>query len=350
MIQLPGLIDPHVHLRDPGQTDKEDFYTGTSAALAGGYTTVVDMPNNVEPVMTEVVLAKKKLIAQEKTACDIGFYFGSLGDNLEEFPKIRQSVLGLKLYLNFTTGGFIIDEPALQRIFSAWNEVTSGSKPILLHAEEDVMEAVIKAIGNTRQPTHICHVSSKDELSQIIKAKEDGLPITCGVCPHHLFLTEADVPRLGGFGLMKPSLKAKNDQEYLWNNMRYVDVIESDHAPHTYEEKQYAAPPFGVPGLETTLPLMLTAVEDKRITLDEVIAKCHDNPKKILHLADQKDTYIEVDPIEYEIRNELLFTKCKWSPFNGMKVRGKVVKTVIRGRTVFEHGVVKAGPGSGEVI
>lgn len=350
MIKLPGLIDPHVHLRDPGQTYKEDFFTGTCAALAGGYTTIVDMPNNPEPIVTELRLDNKILEAAGKTVCDLGFHFGSLGDNLEEFAKVKHKVCGLKLYLNFTTGGFIIDEAALKSIYAAWNTATGGSKAILLHAEEDVMGFVIGAIKRTGQPTHICHVSSQEELSSIIRAKEDGLPITCGICPHHLFLSEQDVPRLGGFGLMKPSLKTKKDVQYLWDNMRYVDVIESDHAPHTIEEKTSEVPPFGVPGLETMLPLMLTAVQEKRITLEDVIAKCHTNPKTIFHLTPSPDTYIEVDPITYEIRNELLFTKCKWSPFAGMKVHGKVVKTVIAGTTVFEHGVVKVAPGTGTVI
>lgn len=350
MIKLPGLIDPHVHLRDPGQTEKEDFFSGTSAAIAGGYTAIFDMPNNVEPITTSLKLEQKKEEARQKTVADIGFYFGSLGDNTEEFSKVKNAVYGLKLYLNFTTGGFVVDKDAMERMYAAWHSATNGTKPILLHAEEDVMAAVVNVIKKTGQPTHICHVSSEDELSQIISAKESGLPITCGVCPHHLFLTADDVKTLKGFGLMKPSLKSKKDQNYLWQHMKYIDVIESDHAPHTYEEKLSDAPPFGVPGLETTLPLMLTAAGDKRITLEEIIKKCHTNPKRIFHLPEQEDTFIEVDPIEYEIRNELLFTKCKWSPFSGMKVKGKVVKTVLRGKTVFNHGVITAGHGSGEVI
>lgn len=350
MIKLPGLIDPHVHLRDPGQTHKEDFMTGTSAALAGGFTMVLDMPNNAEPITTQLRLDQKIEEAKQKTVSDIGFYFGSQGDNLDEFSKVKYSVYGLKLYLNFTTGGFLIDEKSLESVFVAWSSITKGQKPILLHAEEDIIGTVLKVIKKTGQPAHVCHVSSQYELSKIVQAKEDNVPVTCGVCPHHLFLTEDDVKHIKGFGLMKPSLKSKKDQTYLWDHMKYVDIIESDHAPHTYEEKTSDSPPFGVPGLETTLPLLLTAVEEKRFTMDDIVAKCFTRPKEIFHLPEQGDTYIEIDPIEYEIRNELLFTKCKWSPFAGMKVKGKVVKTVLRGQTVFDHGVIKAGPGSGEVI
>src|SRR5579872_3797159 len=128
MITLPGLIDPHVHLRDPGQTQKEDFLTGTSAAIAGGFTTILDMPNNTTPITSEKLLLEKEKIAQEKIICDVGFYFGSLGDNLDEFEKVKNLVFGLKLYLNITTGGYIIDEPTMRKIYIKWHEVTQGKK------------------------------------------------------------------------------------------------------------------------------------------------------------------------------------------------------------------------------
>ena len=244
MITLPGLIDPHVHLRDPGQTQKEDFLSGTSSALAGGFTTVLDMPNNTKPVTTENLLKEKMQIAQNKIVCDIGFYFGSLGDNLDEFEKVKDHVFGLKLYLNMTTGGFIIDDvETLRKIYSKWQEVTQGKKPILLHAEEDVFNFVAKIVEETKQPTHIVHVSSEEELTKIIKLKEKGLPITTGVTPHHLFLTKDDEKKLGSFGLMKPSLKSQSDQDFLWKHFNDIDIVESDHAPYTKEEKekQYAA-------------------------------------------------------------------------------------------------------------
>ena len=187
-ITLPGLIDPHVHLRDPGQTTKEDFYTGTSAALAGGYTTILDMPNNLEPITSLAKLEAKVANAKTKVVCDIGFNFGSLGDNFKEFPKVIDKVTGLKVYMNITTGGFIIDEAKLIEIYKAW----PSSKPILLHAEDNVLHLVLEAVRQTKKQTHICHVSSKDELEFVIKAKEEGLPVSCGVTPHHLFLTEKD--------------------------------------------------------------------------------------------------------------------------------------------------------------
>lgn len=345
LVKLPGLIDPHVHLRDPGQTEKEDFYTGTIAALAGGFTTVIDMPNNRTPITTYERLEEKRKIAKDKVVCDLGFYFGSLGDNLDEFPKVEKLVKGLKLYLNETTGNFIIEKGRVEKIFKAWNE-----GPILLHAEDDAVEFIINLVAKTRKRAHFCHISTKKDLEQIIAAKEQKLPITCGVTPHHLFLNEHDGKTLGPFGKMKPYLKPQKDVDFLWKNLSYIDVVESDHAPHTLEEKEGENPPFGVPGLETTLPLLLTAVSENRLSLDEVIRLCSTNPSKIFNISTDSQTYIEVNPnTKYEIKNTNLHTKCGWSPFDGWKVQGRVERVVLRGKKVFENGEILAKPGSGTI-
>lgn len=347
IITIPGLIDPHVHLRDPGQTHKEDFYTGTCAAIAGGFTTILDMPNNKLSITDYGLLIEKQKIAKEKIVCDVGFYFGSLGENIEEFAKIYDKVFGIKLYLNPTTGNYLIDEEILNRVYSSWK----SHSPILVHAEEDVIDQVIKTVKKYEKRTHICHVSSKDELRQIIKAKNENLAITCGVTPHHLFLTEDDLKKLGPFALMKPSLKTKKDQEFLWNNLNYVDCIESDHAPHTAEEKESANPPFGVPGLETTLPLLLDAFVKIKIPIDRLVELCHDNPAKIFNIMTDKETKVEIDPNEkWELKNENLFTKCGWSPFDGWKLKGKVKRVFLRGQKVYEDGRILAKLGSGRIL
>jgi len=345
-ITLPGLIDPHVHLRDPGQTNKEDFLSGTTAALAGGYTTVLDMPNNLEPITSLGRLEAKIKSAKSKTVCDIGFHFGTLGDNFAEFPKVIDKVTGLKVYLNVTTGNFIIDGSKLLDIYRAW----PGEKPILLHAEDDVSDLVFGVLRKTKKMTHICHVSSRAELEFIIQAKKEGLPISCGVTPHHLFLTEADEKVLGPYARMKPSLKPQADQDFLWNNMEYIDVIESDHAPHTKAEKDSDSPPFGVPGLETTLPLMLTAVSEGRISHQQMIDKLHTNPARIFDISTDLNTRVTVDMSQYEIKNEDLKTKAGWSPFAGRKVVGKVVQVDLHGKTVYKDGQLLAAAGSGNII
>lgn len=343
-ITLPGLIDIHVHLRDPGQTQKEDFTSGTSAALAGGFTTVVDMPNNATPITSIERLDEKITIAGDKTVSDIGFHYGSLGDNLDTFNDAAKKAIGLKLYLNNTTGGYLLDAKHLKEIYAAWPK----ESVVLLHVEEDVIDIAIESMQGLERPVHVCHMPSKEILSKIIAAKKQGLPITCGVCPHHLFLTSDDVQRLGVYGDMLPSLKTREDQEYLWEHLDDIDIFESDHAPHTREEKEAGA--HGVPGLETTLPLLLTAMKQGKITLEQIIDKCHTAPARIFNLPTDNTTSVEVDLSPYILKDEDLQTKCGWSPFSGQEVYGKVTKVTLHGKTVYENGKVLAQPGEGKVI
>ncbi len=345
-ITLPGLIDPHVHLRDPGQTHKEDFYTGTVAALAGGYTTVVDMPNNSEPITTADRLEAKIASAQAKTVANIGFHFGTLGDNFGEFEKVIDKVIGLKIYMNVTTGGYKIDAYKLIEIYKAW----PNQKPILLHAEDDVSDIVLKTLREVPTKTHICHVSSQAELEFVIRAKEAGLPISCGVTPHHLFLTDEDAKRLGPYGHMKPYLKKQKDVDFLWSHMDAIDIIESDHAPHTKAEKTGTTPPFGVPGLETTLPLMLTAQQEGKISHNKLLSLLYEKPKHLFNIPTDDTTRIEVSMEPYEIKDEDLHTKAGWSPFTGKQVIGKVRKVYIRDKLVFADNRVTIRPGEGNII
>lgn len=349
MITLPGLIDPHVHFRTPGQTHKEDFTTGTKAAIAGGFTAVIDMPNNKLPVISYKLLVEKMRIAKKQILCDTGFYFGSLGDNLEEFEKVKKEVFGIKLFLNITTGKFIIDEDKLVRIYKSWPR----SLPILVHAEEDVIDLVISVIAKTKKKTHVCHVSTVDELKIIIKAKKKGLPITCGVTPHHLFLTEKDVRKLGPFGLMKPRIDAEFP-EFAFKNLKYIDCIESDHAPHTIAEKKSNYPPFGVPGLETTLGLLLTACSQGKLTIEDIVRLCHDGPAKIFGISPfgglRASKIIVDENEEWTVRGLKLFTKCKWSPFENWRLKGKVKKVYIRNKLVFADNKFLVKPGFARLL
>ncbi len=322
IITLPGLIDMHVHLRDPGQTEKEDFFTGTTAALAGGFTVIADMPNNTIPIFTYERLQEKMMKSKEKSQCTVLFYFGTMGDNFGEFKKIEPLVAGLKIYLDNTTGGYILNAGKLLSVYDAWK----SEKPILLHCEDEHIGMLIDVVRKTRKQTHICHIHSQTVLEKIIDAKKEGLPISCGVTPHHLFLTDRDVKKLGTFGLMKPPLMSQKDNAYLWRHINDIDAVESDHAPHTKAEKESEYPPFGVPGLETTLPLLFDAVNKKRLTIDDVIRLCYEGPRAILHLDETKDTTIVDMDSEYIMKGTNLKTKCKWTPFEGWKVRGRIVK------------------------
>jgi dihydroorotase len=330
MIRLPGLIDVHVHLREPGQTDKEDFATGTRAAVAGGFTHVVDMPNNAVPCTTPELLDEKIRLAQQKAVCDLDFHYGSLGDNLDTFETAAKKAIGLKLYLNLTTGGFILDVQNLRKIYAAWPE----NKPILLHVEEDVIDTAIESLADIKRPVHVCHMPSADILTKIMTAKDKGLPISCGVTPHHLFLNDIDAQALGNFGQVKPSLKPQKDVDFLWQHLDAIDIIESDHAPHTVADKQAGA--FGFPGLETTLPLLLQAEREGKISRQRIIELCHTEPARIFGLKTSDETYIEVAEEEWKLDESKLQTKCKWSPFRDKTLFGKVQNVVIRGRQIVQ--------------
>ncbi|MDQ1290075.1 MAG: Amidohydro-rel protein [Actinomycetota bacterium] len=343
-LRLPGLVDLHVHLRDPGQTAKEDFLTGTGAALAGGFTTVLDMPNNAVPVTTSELLEAKGSVARSRIVCDTGLYLGSLGEDLAELSDPSGLAWGLKLYLNRTTGGYLLDAERLSDVFLAWH----GRGPILVHAEADVIGTVLAASRATGRRVHVCHVSRRAELEPILAAKADGTAVTCGVTPHHLFLTEDDARRLGPFGEVRPRLAPRPDVDFLWEHLDGIDVVESDHAPHTTADKEQGA--FGFPGLETTLPLLLQAEREGQLTRADIVGKCALAPRTILGLPEQPDTVVEIEPVEFEIGSTGLLTRAGWTPFAGRPGFGRVHRVTLRGERVFEDGQVLAAPGSGRLL
>lgn len=346
-IKLPGLIDPHVHLRDPGQTDKEDFLTGTRAAIAGGFTAIIDMPNNVIPITTRERLQEKQAVAEKKIVSDVGFYFGTMGDNLDEFEKVKNKVLGLKIYLNQTTGNFLLDKKHLAEIFERWPE----ELPILFHAEEKTFDDVLEVLKLHPRKAHLCHMSTAYELQKVMDARDAGLDVTCGVTPHHLFLSEKHFKEYGAFAMMRPPLRPQADVDFLWENLASIDMIESDHAPHTLSEKQSDTPPNGIPGLETTLPLLLTAVSKQALTIEDVIRLCYTGPKEVFTIDQGEDTTIEVDmDDEYIIDQTTLFSKAAWTPFHGWKMKGKLKKVTLRGNVVLHNGQITAAPGSGNIL
>lgn len=336
LIKLPGLIDPHVHLREPGAIQKEDFTTGTKAAIAGGYTLVLDMPNNPDATVTAEALQEKMDLAKGRIYCDVGFHFGASSKSVQYFQEVSGKVFGLKVYMNQTTGDLLMeDDSTLEAVFSAWPK----DKPVLVHAEGDTLQKAINLARRFGNKLYVCHVSLEKEIGLIKEAKASGLNLSCEVSCHHLFLTDEDAKRLGPYGMMKPPLSSKEDREALWEAIAdgTIDMIASDHAPHTKEEKAGEKPPYGVPGLETSLPLLLTAVNDGKLTIERLIELTSTNPRKIFGIPGQENTYVEVDMGEsYVIENENLQTKCGWTPFAGTKVTGKVKKVVLRGKTVFD--------------
>lgn len=349
LLRLPGMIDAHVHLRDFQESHKEDWVTGTSAALAGGVVGVLDMPNSSPPVVDLETLQAKKKRSVESALCDFGFYLGATEKNFSGSCEVSESVFGLKMYLNLTHGPLLLEnETALINHFVNWPK----RKLILVHAEDENVRKTIKFVKEFQRPVHFCHVSSKREIELIREAKEARLPVTCEVTPHHLFLTLDDEKALGNFARMKPPLRRNEDVDALWSNLNLgvVDIIASDHAPHTKEDKLSGEFPFGVPGLETTLPLLLTAVAKDKLSLSRLIQLTAENPAKIFGIKAPR-SFIEVDiSSDWIIDNSKLFTKCGWSPFAGVKVRAKIQKVVIRGKTVFEDGEILAERGSGKEL
>jgi len=352
MIRLPGLIDPHVHVREPGQTHKEDWDTATQAALAGGVTMILAMPNTKPPIFDAKTLQLALAAAKRKARCDYAQFVGAGPTNADQLPALASQAAGLKMYLDSTFGELRLDDMTLwMPHFANYPK----EYPIVLHSESRTMAAGILLAAIYDRPVHIAHISLKEEILLIKAAKDRGIKVTCEVCPHHLFLSKDDIPSIShghpGRSEVRPRLGTKEDVEALWKNMDVIDCFATDHAPHTLEEKVSENPPPGSPGLETLLPLLLTAIGDRRLTMDDMIAKSVINPRKIFHLPEQPETWIEVEEqAEYEIRARDQFTRCGWTPFEGWKVKGTVRKVVLRGKTAFEKGEIFAEPGYGENI
>ncbi len=346
-IKLPGLIDVHTHLREPGATQKEDFETGTKAAIAGGYTAILDMPNNPTPTISPDALEEKISLAKGRIYSDLGFNFGATPNNSKYFEVVKDKVFGLKVYMNHTTGDLLMeDEVALEDVFSKWPK----DKIIMVHSEGKTLKKAINLAKKYNTKLHVCHISLKQEIDLIKEAKKEGLNISCEVSCHHLFLTQDDVAKLGSFGMMRPPLSSREDRQALWDNLGSIDMIASDHAPHTRQEKENPDKVVnGVPGLETSLPLLLTAVADGKLTVDRLIQLTSGNPRKIFNIPEQADTFTEVEITKpYTLNPKTLFTKCGWTPFEGMEVVGRIKKVILRGQVVFDNGQV-IGP-FGQII
>jgi len=335
--KFAGLIDPHVHIREPGATQKEDFYTASRAAVAGGFTFILDMPNNPIPTVSLEALEDKIALADKKAVCDISFHYGTNGKNMNTFKDVWDNprVFGLKIYCNHTTGDLLVHEPEVKdQIFKAWE----SDKPILVHAEADQLAIAILKAEKYNRCLHDCHISKKVEVEMVRDAKKKGLSITAGVCPHHLYMTDKDVEKMDYRATMKPPLSTKEDQDAFWEGLSdgTIDIVETDHAPHLLSEKEAGTARFGVPGLETALGLMLLAVKDGKLKEDDIKRLMYSKPKEIFNIPDQPDTHIEFDPDEtYILEEETLETKCKWSPFNGWELPGKVRRVVLRGKEVW---------------
>lgn len=323
--KFPGFIDVHVHLREPSATHNEDFSSGTRAAVKGGFTFVCDMPNNSGRPTTSLDRLEEKIGLSQGAVCDVGFHYGTDGNNLDSFQAAWKNphVFGLKVYCNHTTGELLVDD--VSTLFVSWN----SEKPILVHAEREKLDQCIQLAKHYSRRLHICHVSNVSDVEKVRIAKNKKVRISAGVTPHHLFLKEAEV---------KPAIDVAS-QSALWEALLdgTIDLVESDHAPHAKEEKAKGA--NGVPGLETTLGLLIKALKKERTLLSYLVMWLYENPKKIFHIPDQPNTYIELDPDKpYMAGAGGYETKCGWSPFDGWQLYGQVETVQLRGKSLVVDG------------
>ncbi|GER91176.1 dihydroorotase [Dictyobacter vulcani] len=379
---LPGFIDSHVHFRDPGGAHKEDFLSGTRAALAGGVTTVLDMPNTQPPTDTREHLLEKMSLVAGKAVVDYGLYFGATDNNIEEAATLAKDVAAMKLYMGSSTGSLLVTEfSPIYRHFQTF----PLHKPLVVHAEDEQSLKYFGALGSqdhnqSRPPVsaqialsralaiaektgrvlHVAHTTTQREIELILEARQKGVHVTFEVTPLHLFLNEEDQHRLGNFGKVNPPLRSASDQAALWRYFDAIDTIGTDHAPHTRAEKEqpYDKAPSGIPGVQTLLPLLFNAASAGRVKLEDVIQRCVVNPARIFGLKTKgalevgKDADIVlIDPKQvYEITNQQMLSKCGWTPFAGTKVTGKIQQVYVRGSLAYEQDTCLAQGGSGKQV
>ncbi|KAK0425292.1 hypothetical protein QR680_009128 [Steinernema hermaphroditum] len=344
--RLPGLIDVHVHMREPGGEHKETWESGTKAALAGGVTMLLAMPNTAPPCVSEDAFRLTEALASQKAVTDYALFLGATADNAAALPLIGDKSAGLKMYLNETFAALKMD--SVSHWIDHFNSFPAN-RPVVCHAEKQTLAAVLSVAQLTNRAVHICHVSGADEMRLIKMAKEKGWQVTCEVCPHHLIFSQSDLPE--GIREVRPRLGTAEDVKALWEHLDYIDCFATDHAPHTAEEKNSAKVPPGFPGVEYMLPLLLTFVAEGRLSMQQLVDRLHHNPMKIFNLPEQKDTYVEVDLNEtWEIPASGGFSKAGWTPFAGRTVKGRVRSVVIRGEEAFVDGRVVVQPGFGRNV
>ena len=338
-ILLPGLFDPHVHFRDPGLTQKEDLSSGSRAAVSGGVTSFLDMPNTVPPTLTVAELEKKRLLAREKSCANFGFFMGANETNAEEIKKAK-NIPGVKLYLNPTTGNLRLNTE------ESWRKIFRLGRKVVLHAEGETFLRAVKIWEEEKFPCelHLAHVSRSCEIEAIRKLKRGkaAKKISCEVTPHHLLLSPKEAS-------INPEIGSSKDREALWEGVLdgTIDFLATDHAPHTAEEKRKGA--FGIPGVETFFSVMFTEFVKRKISLTKFAKMTSRRAFEIFHVQDKKGKIqkgfdadlILVDPQEeWSIDAKKFFSKCHETPFDGKKVTGRIEKTFAEGELVFENGEI----------
>lgn len=378
---MPGIIDDQVHFREPGLTHKSDLYTEPRAAVAGGVTTYMEMPNTKPPAVTQELLQDKYDIARQKSLSNYSFFMGASNDNIEEVLKTNpEEVCGVKAFMGSSTGNMLVDDPnTLEQLFSrcpmliathcedeytirknleAHKNKYGEDIPIELHPVIRNVEGCLKSSSfavelaqkhNTR--LHILHISTADELALF----RNDIPlaekrITSEVCVHHLYFNADDYATYGTQIKCNPAIKGKEHQEALLPALLddRLDIIATDHAPHTWSEKQnkYNGAPSGVPLIQHTLNVMLEFYHQGKITLEKIVEKMCHAPAECFRI--RRRGYVEegqwADLVlfdldkEWKVTKNNIYYKCNWSPFEGHTFKGKVTSTIVSGHLAYHEG------------
>ena len=363
---MPGVIDVHTHMRDPGITYKEDFETGSRACAKAGITTFYDIPKTVPTTTTLENLLNKNELARKKSIVNFGIHFGgSKNNNISEIREVlaEKEVNTVKIFMNVTTGEMLIeDDEILKGVFQ-------NSGLVLVHAENEMIDKAIELNQKYGKGLYVCHIPSAEELKKVIEAKKDSSlnnemqPIYAEVTPHHLFLNEEireSSERNKMLLRMKPELRKKSDNEFLWKavNEGLIDTIGTDHAPHLIEEKLEKVT-FGMPGVETSLALMLTAYNEGKIELPAIQKLMCKNPAEIMKIARRgklkEGYYADVIVVDTEKEwiagvDDTLESKCGWTPYENWKLKGKNIMTIVNGEIVYEKGKINENAKKGKAI
>ena len=370
---IPGVIDDQVHFRDPGLTHKEDLHTGSLACAKGGVTTFLEMPNTKPPAITQALLEEKLALAASKCVVNYGFYIGATPKNVDVLRAAHRTP-GIKIFIGSSTGDLLVDEQAaLEMIFAETtlpvcahceDEATVKANTARLNGGSEYAEhsqirdhaaayiATKRAIDLAKRHNHrfhVLHVSTGNELELL---RDHAGLITAEVCPHHLFFNIDDYARLKSLVQMNPSIKTAADNAQLWQGLLdgLIQVIATDHAPHTLEEKAqpYPRSPSGLPAVENSLALMLNQVNAGRCSLEQVVSWMCDAPARVWDIVDKGRIEVGYDADlvlvdmqrEATIRNADQLTKSGWSPWDGVTLRGWPVRTFVMGSTAFADGRV----------
>jgi dihydroorotase len=393
LLVLPGLIDAHVHLRDEGKAYKEDFFSGTAAAAAGGFTTVLDMPNNDPVTMSAEALKHRMAVAASKILVNVGFY-SEFPKHLTEMEKIvEEGAIAFKLYMTEQVGGLNINDDAT--LLEAFEAIKKLGTLVAVHAEdkESLDSAIneLKRVGRndidayleahsenvealavkrilgmakaTNAQVHFCHVTTERGLRAICAEKKSLSRITCETTPHNLCLSTNDMRKTGTLGVTMPPVRGKPHTTALWNGIKNgcIDILASDHAPHALEEKKAKTVwnvKVGIPGLETTLPLMLIEVKQGRLSIADIARLTSEKPAEIFNLKGRgclkegncADLTVVDLKRKYKIDASTFHSRAKYSPFDGWQVEGKAVKTFVTGQLIMDEGEVVSRQRSGEIV